>query len=204
MISGNLYIVTAPSGAGKTSLVKALIESTNDITASISHTTRPMRPGETNGKDYHFVSKDEFLNMEKAGDFIEHAEVFDNYYGSSRRGMNDQLKLGSDVILEIDWQGAQQVKKVFPKSTGIFILPPSKETLIERLHSRGQDSKEVIQRRTEEAITEMAHYHEFDYLIINDDFQTALAEFKSIISAARLKIKTQKQQHAKLISQLLD
>jgi len=201
---GKLYIVTAPSGAGKTSLVKALIDSTENILTSISHTTRPMRTGEVNGKDYHFVEKAYFLEMEKAGDFIEYAEVFGNYYGTSRRGLNEQLAKGSDIILEIDWQGAQQVKQLFPESTGIFILPPSRKTLVERLHSRGQDSEAIIQRRTQDAITEMSHYHELDYLIINDNFQIALQEFKSIIAAFRLNMNQQSERHATLIAQLLE
>jgi len=204
MANGNLYIVSAPSGAGKTSLVKALIESTKNILTSISHTTRPMRPGEVDGKDYHFVDKNNFLTMVKNGDFVEYAEVFENYYGTSSRWLDEQLSQGIDIILEIDWQGAQQVKNLFPNSIGIFILPPSRKTLIERLHNRGQDSDEVIQRRTQDAITEMSHYHEFDYLIINDDFQTALLEFKSIINTPRLVMNRQKEKHASLIAQLLD
>ena len=203
MANGNLYIVAAPSGAGKTSLVKALVASTNNIFTSISYTTRPMRPGEVDGKDYHFVDKNVFFSMEKNGDFIEYAEVFGNYYGTSSRWLDEQLAEGIDIILEIDWQGAQQVKKLFPNSTGIFILPPSRKTLIERLHNRGQDSEEIIQRRTQEAISEMSHYHEFDYLIINDDFQTALLELKSIINTPRLVMSQQKEKHAALINHLL-
>ncbi len=204
MVNGNLYIVSAPSGAGKTSLVKALVESTQNILTSISHTTRPMRPGEVNGRDYHFVGKNKFLSMEKDGDFAEYAEVFGNYYATSSRWLNEQLSEGTDIILEIDWQGAQQVKKLFPDSISIFILPPSRKTLLERLHTRGQDSKEIIQRRTQEAITEMSHYHEFDYLIINDDFRTALLELKSIINTPRLAMSQQKEKHASLINHLLE
>lgn len=204
MTYGNLYIVTAPSGAGKTSLVKTLIGSTQNVLTSISHTTRPARPGETNGQDYHFVSKDDFLAMKDAGDFVEWAEVFGNYYGTSSRWLNEQLNNGTDVILEIDWQGAQQVKKLFADAIGIFILPPSKQTLIERLHQRGQDSEEVIARRTQEAIIEMSHYGEFDYVIINDDFDTALQELKSIILASRVTRAKQQTKHAALIAQLLE
>jgi len=186
MAKGHLFVISAPSGAGKTSLVKAIMQQSTQLQTSVSYTTRPMREGEVDGKDYHFVEKETFIKMRDADDFLEYAEVFGNFYGTSKSWLADTLAKGDDVILEIDWQGAEQVRKTFADSTGIFIVPPSRAILLERLTGRGTDSEEVIQRRTAEAITEMSHYPEFDYLVINDDFDTALSEIQSIIQSFRL------------------
>lgn len=182
---GTLYIISAPSGAGKTSLVKALIESTDDIMVSVSHTTRGMRPGEVDGRDYHFTDAESFRVMIADNAFLEHAEVFGNFYGTSRSSALDRMEQGMDVILEIDWQGAQQVRRKMPEAVSIFILPPSREELERRLRGRGTDSDEVIARRLGEAVTEMSHYSEFDYLVFNDDFDTALTQLRAIIIARR-------------------
>lgn len=202
-MSGTLYVVSAPSGAGKTSLVKALLECSDDLTVSISHTTRPIRPGEQDGVNYHFVDHKAFQQMLGNADFLEHAEVFSNYYGTSKTWVEEQLNSGQDVILEIDWQGAAQVRKLLPDTVGIFILPPSREALRERLTGRGQDSEEVIAHRMEKAREEMSHHVEYDYLIINDDFQIALAQLKSIIDSQRLAIHRQLERQTGLISELL-
>lgn len=204
MISrGTLYTVSAPSGAGKTSLVKALVESTVGIQVSISHTTRSMRPGEQDGMNYHFVTRDVFLSMLETGEFLEHAQVFNNFYGTSKGWVDATLRSGVDVILEIDWQGAQQVRRLIPEAVSVFILPPSRETLHSRLTGRGQDSAEVIATRMAEAKNEISHYVESDYLIVNEDFATALAEFKAIILAQRLRLERQAERHASLLSSLL-
>ncbi len=184
---GTLYIISAPSGAGKTSLVKALLESTDGIQVSVSHTTRPMRPGEINGKDYHFTDVESFRAKIDSGDFLEYAEVFGNFYGTSRSAVLEMMAKGVDVILEIDWQGAAQVRQQIPEALSIFILPPSREELERRLRGRGTDADEVIARRLGEAVTEMGHYAEFDYLVFNDDFDIALAELRSIVLARRLR-----------------
>ncbi len=183
--SGTLYIISAPSGAGKTSLVKALLESTDDIIVSVSHTTRAPRTGEVDGKDYHFTDVETFREMIGAGAFLEHAQVFDNFYGTSRSSTLDLMARGVDVILEIDWQGAQQVREKMPEAVSIFILPPSRQELEKRLRGRGTDADEVIARRLGEAVTEMGHYQEFDYLVFNDDFDTALSELRAIVIARR-------------------
>ncbi|MBV1919610.1 MAG: guanylate kinase [Pseudomonadales bacterium] len=202
-MTGTLYVVSAPSGAGKTSLVKALIESSNDLGVSISHTTRPIRPGETNGVNYHFVDVTKFQSLLSQADFLEHAEVFGNYYGTSQSWVNKQLNNGQDVILEIDWQGAQQVRRQIPESIGIFVLPPSQAALEQRLKGRGQDPEDVIQHRLAQAAQEIAHHVEYDYLIINDEFDLALAELKSIIHSQRLCIGPQATRHQTLIQKLL-
>jgi len=182
---GNLFIIAAPSGGGKTSLVNALLENDERLVLSISHTTRRARPGEVDGMHYHFVSHDDFEQMVENGDFLEHARVFDNHYGSNRNSVARQLEQGKDVILEIDWQGARQVRAAFPECLMIFIIPPSLETLRERLTGRGQDSTAVIQRRMRDAQAEISHWAEFDQLVINDDFDAALEELRTIINDYR-------------------
>lgn len=185
-MAGLLFVVAAASGTGKTSLVKALLEKTKDLTLSISHTTRSTRPGEIDGVHYHFTPKERFVEMICDGYFVEHAEVFGNYYGTSHTGITTQLEQGHDVLLEIDWQGAEQVRKIFPNSIQIFIIPPSLAALRERLSGRGQDSEEVIQTRLNGAVEEMRQHLSFDYLIVNDVFDDALLDMQSIIRAARL------------------
>ena len=201
---GTLYVISAPSGAGKTSLVKALIEKTDNIGVSVSHTTRKMREGEQDGVDYHFTEKAEFEKMVEACAFIEHAQVFDNYYGTATANIEAKLKQGEDVILEIDWQGAAQVRKQLPYSVNIFILPPSQAALEERLRGRGQDSDEIIARRMRDAKSETSHYSEYDYLVVNDDFDNALTELKSIVMARRCRYRAQTQRLAPLLKELLD
>lgn len=201
--SGTLYIVSAPSGAGKTSLVTALIEADPRVSVSVSHTTRAMRPGEQHGLNYHFVSHDAFKELIAQGDFLEHAEVFGNFYGTSRSALQHVLDQGNDLILEIDWQGAQQVRALMPEALSVFILPPSQQALRARLDGRGQDSEEIIAGRMREAVTEMEHYDEYDYVIINDDFALALEELKSVFVANRLLLKKQQQRHSQLLEELL-
>ncbi len=186
MTIGKLYIISAPSGAGKTSLVKQLVADLTGLTVSVSHTTRQMRSGEIHGQDYYFVSVAEFQAMLEKQAFLEHAQVFDNFYGTAQQTVEDKLKQGLDVILEIDWQGAEQIKQLLPDSLSIFILPPSTDVLLQRLRNRGQDDEPIIARRMRDAVTEMRHYDEFDYLVVNDVFAAALTELKSIIIANRL------------------
>ena len=202
-MSGTLYVVSAPSGAGKTSLVKALIDSTADLKVSVSHTTRAIRPGEEDGINYHFVDKDQFATMLENVEFLEHAEVFGNFYGTSKTWVQEQLDSGQDVILEIDWQGAAQVRRLLPQTVGIFILPPSQAALQDRLTGRGQDSQEVINRRMAQAREEMSHHLEYDYLVINDEFEVALQQLKTIIQANRLTLNRQLSQQAPLLQDLL-
>lgn len=202
-MSGNLFIVSAPSGAGKTSLVNAVIEKLPELSISVSHTTRTMRPGEQDGINYNFIDKATFENMVVSGDFLEHAEVFGNYYGTSSIWVKDALAEGKNVILEIDWQGAQQVRRQIPEAIGIFILPPSREVLRERLTNRGQDEDAVIEVRMAEAKDEISHYLEADYLIINDQFDEALEELESIIRLKELKSRKNFQKHQRLIEDLL-
>ncbi len=201
--TGNLYIISAPSGAGKTSLVKKLIATVENLIVSVSHTTRQSREGEIHGKDYFFVSVDDFRAMQNDNAFLESAQVFDNFYGTAKKTVETNLAQGDDVILEIDWQGAQQVRKLMPQSYSIFILPPSTQILRERLEGRGKDSVEIIDRRMQDAVAEMSHYGEFDYLVVNDDFNTALNELKSIIMANRLQQKSQAIKLKSLIHDLL-
>ncbi|MCQ2033635.1 guanylate kinase [Stutzerimonas kunmingensis] len=201
--TGTLYIVSAPSGAGKTSLVKALVDAQPQVRVSVSHTTRAMRPGEVDGVNYHFVSREDFLARLERNEFLEHAEVFGNLYGTSQRWLEDTLAEGFDLILEIDWQGAQQVRRLMPQAKSIFILPPTQEALRQRLNNRGQDSDEVIDKRMREAVSEMSHYVEYDYLVINDDFAHALIDLQSIFRANQLIQKTQQQRHARLLGELL-
>jgi len=200
---GTLFIISAPSGAGKTSLVKALCEDDNSLRTSVSFTTRTIRPGEEHGVHYHFVSHDDFEAMLERSEFLESANVFGNYYGTSQVWVEQQLDAGMDVILEIDWQGALQVRKLLPDSVSIFILPPSRQALEERLNGRGQDDAEVIAKRMAQAKDEMSHYSEFEYLIINDDFSQALSELRAIVTAQRLQASRQHQQANNLINDLL-
>ena len=200
---GTLFIISAPSGAGKTSLVKALRETTEGLAVSVSHTTRNQRSGEVDGKDYFFVDHDEFQDMVDRGDFLEHARVFDNYYGTSKAGVEANLQNGHDVILEIDWQGARQVRGLMPQSQSIFILPPSLGALESRLRGRGQDADQVIQRRMKDAIAEMSHYGEFDYLIVNDVFSKALSDLQSVVISSRMKVFNQSRTHSALIEALI-
>lgn len=201
---GTLFIVSAPSGAGKTSLVKALRCSCAGLAVSISHTTRARRPGEADGRDYHFISHDAFDRMVEAGEFLEHARVFGNAYGTARRGVEAALARGEDVILEIDWQGARQIRSQLPGCRSIFILPPSRAALETRLSGRGQDDPGTIAHRMADAISEMSHYGEYDYLVINDVFEEALAELRAIITAYRLKTPRQAARQDLLIAALLE
>lgn len=201
--TGTLYILSAPSGAGKTSLVKALTDELSFIRVSVSHTTRSARPGEVDGVNYNFTSIDNFRAMIGRGEFLEHAEVFGNFYGTSHPWVKQTLAQGYDLILEIDWQGAQQVRRLAPDARSVFILPPSTEALRQRLNNRGQDNGDVIESRMQQATTEMSHYVEYDYLIINDDFDTALNELKSIFISERLKQSAQQQRHSELLGKLL-
>lgn len=201
--TGTLYIVSAPSGAGKTSLVKALIDTMAQVRVSVSHTTRGMRPGEVDGVNYHFTPREKFIDMLEQGDFLEHAEVFGNMYGTSHSWVKQTLAKGYDLILEIDWQGAQQVRKVIPEAKSIFILPPTHKDLRQRLNNRGQDAADVIDLRMQQAITEMSHYVEYDYIVINDDFSTALEDLKAIFRSNQLQLATQQKRHTQLLRDLL-
>ncbi len=201
---GSLYIVSAPSGAGKTSLVGKLIELDSRIRVSVSSTTRAIRPGEENGVNYHFLSIEDFEAKILQGDFLEHAQVFDNFYGTSQSSVEDQLQSGKDVILEIDWQGAQQVRELMPNAISIFILPPSLKELKRRLTGRGTDSDEIIERRMADAVSEISHYNEFDYIVINNNFDIALKELHSIFGSGRLTQARQVEAHNSLIQAMLD
>lgn len=178
---GRLFLVTAPSGAGKTSLVRALLKEHPNIQFSISFTTRPRRPTEEHGRDYFFVDKPEFERMVETGEFLEHAQVFDNYYGTSRRVVEERMAEGHDVLLEIDWQGAAQVRKIMPEAVSIFILPPSRHELERRLRARGTDSDEVIARRLQDAAGDITHWRDFDYVVVNQDFEQAVRELAAIV-----------------------
>src|SRR5512143_893977 len=198
---GVLYIVSAPSGAGKTSLVKALVKSDPAMRLSVSYTTRPPRPGETDGRDYHFVSRERFEEMLAEGEFLEHAEVYGNFYGTSKGSIERDLDAGRDILLEIDWQGAEQVKRHFPQSASIFILPPTFNALRTRLAGRGQDSEEVIERRLAAAAHDVAHAEAFDYIIVNDDFDHALQDLVAITRSIRLETARQKVRYAALLDE---
>ncbi|WP_462146148.1 guanylate kinase [Pseudoalteromonas gelatinilytica] len=200
---GNLFILSAPSGAGKSSLIGALLKKHSDMKVSVSHTTRSPRPGEENGVHYHFVSVEEFKALIEKNDFFEWAQVFDNYYGTSKQAIESQLAAGIDVFLDIDWQGAQQIRKLVDDVETIFILPPSKEELESRLNNRGQDSAEVIAGRMAKAQSETSHYNEYDYVVVNDDFDTALAEIETIVMAKRLSLQSQAVRHQALLDNLL-
>lgn len=197
-----MFIVSAPSGAGKTSLVRRAIADLQSLTVAVSHTTREKRPDEVEGEHYHYVSREQFELMIDSDQFLEYADVFGNYYGTSMHSVNSALEKGLDIILEIDWQGAGQVRKKLEEVTSIFILPPSRNTLIERLRSRGQDSDEVIEKRTAEAVLEMRQYHWADFLIINDDFDQALEELKAVVLSHRVQKSRQALLHAGLITSL--
>ena len=200
---GTLFIFSAPSGAGKTSLVTSLLACTQHIGVSVSHTTRAPRPGEVDGENYHFVSKEEFIRMAGEGAFLEHAQVFDNYYGTSQAWVEAELEAGRDVILEIDWQGAQQVRRLIKDTVNVFIAPPSISALRERLRNRKQDDEETIERRMRDARNEISHFVEYDYLIINDDFDNTLQELRSIVIARRHRVTAQQVRHAEVINNLL-
>jgi guanylate kinase len=203
MSQGTLFIVSAPSGAGKTSLVRELIESLDGIQVSVSHTTRARRDGEVDGVNYHFTDVATFEAMIERGEFFEYAKVFDNYYGTSRQAAQTVLDAGQDVILEIDWQGARQVRKQMLEAVSIFILPPSRSELERRLASRGTDEHAIIARRMRDAISEMSHYDEYDYLVVNDDFTTALRELQSLVISRRLTRPLMSERHAPLLATLL-
>ena len=201
-MSGNLFIVSAPSGAGKTSLVNALLACNQQIDVSVSYTTRATRPGEVEGKDYHFVSRETFMAMANHGDFLESAEVYGNLYGTSQSWIEAETLGGRDILLEIDWQGAAQVRLKFPDCISIFILPPSLQALEARLKARGQDSNEVIARRLHAAQDDIAHVAEFDYVIINDKLDVALQQLNAIVIAAGLRLERQINHQQNLINQL--
>jgi guanylate kinase len=202
-MAGNLYVVAAPSGAGKTTLVRLLLEREPEVQLSISFTTREPRPGEQNGREYHFIDSGDFRAMIDAHEFLEWAEVHGNFYGTSKKWIADRLAAGADVLLEIDWQGAQQVRKLFPEAIGIFILPPSMEELTRRLTGRGTDSREVISRRLAAAQAEMRHVGEFDYVIINDQLEPALEDLRAVVRASRLSFAAQCARHAALFARLI-
>lgn len=202
-MAGNLFIVAAPSGAGKTTLVRQLLERQPAVALSISHTTRAPRPGEEDGRAYHFVDGETFRAMVARNEFLEWAEVHGNCYGTSRTWIADRLAAGGDVLLEIDWQGAQQVRRLFPAAIGIFILPPSMEELTRRLTGRGTDAPAVIERRLDAARAEMAHVGEFGYVIINDQLPEALEDLCAVVRAARLALGSQRERHADLFARLI-
>jgi guanylate kinase len=199
MITGNLYVIVAPSGAGKTSLVNALLRDEPGIQLSVSWTTRPPRTGEESGRDYHFVSRREFEHMLREDEFLEHAEVYGNLYGTSKRWITEARAAGKDVLLEIDWQGAQQVRRIFADTTSIFILPPSLQTLENRLKQRGKDTPEVIATRLSSAREEMRHVAEADFIIVNDNFDIALGDLKAVVRACRLTRNQQLARHSQLL-----
>ena len=202
MSRGILYTISAPSGAGKTSLVKALLAQIDNICVSVSHTTRPKRPGEVDGVNYHFVDPAKFEAMLENNAFLESAQVFTNSYGTSRQWVDDTLTNGQDVILEIDWQGAAQIRRLMPETIGIFILPPSLETLRKRLTDRGQDDQAVIDLRMAKAVEEMTHYVEYQYLVINDNFDQAVTALRSIVIAERQRLERQQSAHGALLTRL--
>jgi guanylate kinase len=201
-MSGNLFVISAPSGAGKTSLVHALLNINPQIDLSVSYTTRNPRPGERDGKDYHFVSRAAFAAMAQRGEFLESAEVYGNLYGTSQTWISRQIAGGRDILLEIDWQGAAQVRRLFPECTSIFILPPSMEALEQRLKGRGKDNDEIIAKRMAAVREDVAHVAEFDYVIINDNLNEALRELNAVVLSARLKGEAQLARHQALINQL--
>ena len=203
MTTACLFTISAPSGAGKTSLVRALLEKrAESVAVCVSHTTRPMRPGDVDGSDYHFVSREEFDRMIAAGEFLEYAQVFDNFYGTARASAEALLASGKHVILEIDWQGARQVRQKLPDTVGVFILPPSREALERRLRTRATDNEETIARRMRDADREMSHYQDAEYLVVNDDFEQALFDLDAIIHCQGLTLERQKQKHGALVESI--
>src|ERR1700756_2230554 len=203
MKRGRLYVISAPSGAGKTSLVKRLLESEPRLRLSISHTTRTPRPTEVEGREYHFVTKPQFEELAARGEFLEHARVFDNDYGTARAFVEAQLAAGHDVLLEIDWQGAQQVRRAMPDGVSIFVLPPARQALAERLARRATDTAEVIRRRLSDAAGDMSHYDEFDYVVVNDDFDRAAGDLKRIIEGKGEDLRRGRQGLEPLLAELL-
>ena len=203
MKRGRLFVISAPSGAGKTSLVRALLEQEPALHLSVSHTTRPQRPNEADGREYHFVTVAAFRELIDRGQFLEHAQVFDNLYGTSRVFVEQRLAAGQDVVLEIDWQGAQQVRRALPECVSIFILPPSRRALAERLARRATDTAEVIARRLAEAAADMSHYAEFDYVVVNDDFDRALADLRRVIAGDATDLAADRPQLKPLLAELL-
>jgi guanylate kinase len=201
-MSGNLFIISAPSGAGKTSLVQALLNINPQIDMSVSYTTRDPRPGEHDGKDYHFVSRDTFLAMAKRGEFLESAEVYGNLYGTSQTWISHENTRGRDILLEIDWQGAEQIRRMFPECVSVFILPPSRQALEERLRKRGKDNEAVIAKRMASVREDVSHIAEFDYVIINDNLNEALRELNAVVISAKLRGERQLSRHQDLINQL--
>ena len=204
MKRGRLFVITAPSGAGKTSLVNALLQREPGLRLSISHTTRPRRPNERDGREYHFVSVEQFEQLVAQQAFLEHARVFDNYYGTSRAFVEEQLRAGHDVLLEIDWNGAQQVRRALPACVTVFVLPPSRRALAERLAKRATDSPEVIARRLRDAAADMSHYREFDYVVVNDDFEHAVHELRRIIAGEAAELGAERPQLQGLLHELLE
>ena len=203
MKHGRLFVIAAPSGAGKTSLVKALLASEPRLRLSVSHTTRKRRPTEEDGREYHFVPVPQFERLVARGEFLEHARVFDNFYGTARRFVEEQLRQGYDVILEIDWHGAQQVRRAMPRCVSIFILPPSRRALAERLARRATDSPEIIARRLRDAAADMSHYREFDYVIVNDDFAQAVSDLRRIVAGRGEDLTSARPELAALLGELL-
>ena len=203
MKRGRLIVIAAPSGAGKTSLVKALLATTPALRLSVSHTTRKRRDTEQEGREYHFESVAEFQRLQAAGEFLEHARVFDNFYGTSRGFVEQQLQAGHDVVLEIDWQGAQQVRRAMPQCVSIFILPPSRAALAERLARRATDTAQVIARRLADAAGDMSHYRDFDYVVVNDEFARAVEDLKRIVAGGASDLRSNRPQLAPLLAELL-
>ncbi|KAB7624422.1 guanylate kinase [Alkalilimnicola sp. S0819] len=202
-MSGTLYIISAPSGAGKTSLLRALVAAVPEVVVSVSHTTRARRPGELDGRDYHFLDHQEFEARVARGEFLEHARVFGNLYGTARAQVLARLEADQDVILEIDWQGARQVREAMPEAVSIFILPPSRGELERRLRGRGQDSEAVIEARMREAESELSHYAEYDYLVVNDDFELALADLRALVRARQLRREAQARRLRGVLTEML-
>jgi guanylate kinase len=203
MKRGRLFVVSAPSGAGKTSLVKALLASEPRLRLSISHTTRARRPTEAEGREYYFVTTPQFTALVARGEFLEHARVFDNLYGTARAPVEAQLAADLDVLLEIDWQGARQVRRALPDCVSIFVLPPARQALAERLARRATDTPEVIRRRLQDAAGDMSHYNEFDYVVVNDDFERAVADLKRIIEGAGEDLRSDRRELKPLLAELL-